>query len=97
MCGIALITTGCVVAALAIVGFYLYHFNRFAKNDPDRLQSEEYRIGLARMHMIAGKGVPDAIPADRLSLLDPTENPSHTQSRAEGPPDSTVSGEEKAK
>lgn len=81
--GIPLIAAGCVVAALTIVGFYLYHFNRFAKNDPDRLQSEEYRFGMARMHMIAAKDLPYAMPADRFSLAEPTENPSQDQTRTE--------------
>lgn len=96
--GIPLITTGCVLATLAIVGFYLYHFHRFARKDPDRLQSEEYRFGMARMHMIAAKDLPYAIPADRLSLAEPTENPiqHEPQTQEEKSSDSEVAEEEKA-
>lgn len=64
-----------VVAALWIVRTYLRHYDSFAKNDPDRLQSEEYRYGMARMQTLSGKGLQGAIPAEDLTLEDPRENP----------------------
>lgn len=86
------------LATLWIPFVYLRHHNWFAKNDSDRLQSEEYRAGMARIQMIAAKELPYPIPADRLSLADPTENPSQHQTRTEDEesPDSIVAEEEKA-
>ena len=45
----------------------------FAKYDPDRLQSEEYRL-LKVQQMIAAKGTTPLIPADSLPLKNPMEN-----------------------
>lgn len=63
--------------AIAIVVAYLWHYARFAKNDADRLQSEEYRYGMKRMEMIAAKELPYPVPADSLHLPSATSNPIH--------------------
>ena len=53
----------------------------FAKNDPDRLQSEEYRYETARMQMIATKEFGRPVPANELPLADPVPNlPEHDTS-----------------
>ena len=90
--GIPVITVGLCLVPLWVVFIYLRRFSWFAKNDPDRLQSEEYRYGMARIQTIAAKEWEHPIPADRLSLPEPTENPSHhpTQNNDEESPDSTT-------
>lgn len=62
-----------VLAALYPVLSYLRHYAWFAKHDPDRLQSEEYRL-LKVQQMIAAKGTAPLIPADSLPLKNPMEN-----------------------
>ena len=64
-----------VLAALFIVFSYHRHYARFAKNDPDRLQSEQYRYETQRMQMIAAKELRHPMPADSLPLAEPAENP----------------------
>ena len=66
--GISLITVACVLVALGLAIDYNRHYGRFAKHDPDRLQSEEYRI--ARLKTIATKELSDPMPADELPLAD---------------------------
>ena len=39
--GVPLITVACVLVALWLIINYNRHYARFAKHDPDRLQSEE--------------------------------------------------------
>ena len=68
------------VVIVAIVGHYLWHYSSFAKNAPDRLQSERYRTEMHQLR-IAAKGLPEPIPADDLE--DPMANPKL-------PPDQTV-------
>lgn len=63
------------IASVAIVGFYFRHYERYAKIDPDRLQSEEYRYEMKRMHLIAAKELPAPVPVDALELSKPTFNP----------------------
>ena len=58
--GIPLITVACVLAALWLIFNYTRHYGRFAKHDPDRLQSEEYRYETARLQMIAAKKIAGA-------------------------------------
>ena len=86
-----------VVVALGIVVHYLYHYSSFAKNDPDRLQSEEYRYETARMQMIAAKELRYPIPAEELALQEPRENLAEPGPFFEEgiPPASTDSEEEK--
>ena len=72
--GIPLITVACVLVALWLIFNYTRHYGRFAKHDPDRLQSEEYRYETARLQMIAAKELPEPVPADELPLADPASN-----------------------
>lgn len=60
----------------------------FAKYDPDRLQSEEYRL-LKVQQMIAAKEIAPLIPADSLPLKNPTENAAESRS-----PDASEDGSE---
>ena len=72
--GVPLISVLFVIAALGIVIDYHRRYAFFAKNDPDRLQSEEYRYKTAQMRMIAAKELPNPMPAEELSLEDPRKN-----------------------
>lgn len=65
------------VGAIGIVVEYCRQFSRFATTDPDRLQSEEYRCEMTRIHMVAGKELPHSIPAEELHLPGPVSNPAH--------------------
>ena len=73
------------------------HDAKFAKNDPDRLQSEEYRYERARMQMIAAKELRHPIPAEALQLEEPRKNLAALGSLPEedSPPVSIDSEEEK--
>lgn len=73
--GVPIFTALFALAALWIVFHYLRHYASFAKHDPDRLQSEKYRYETQRMQMIAAKELVHPMPADRLPLADPAENP----------------------
>ena len=77
--GIPLITVACVLAALWLIFNYTRHYARFAKNDPDRLQSEEYRVEIAWQKIISAKELPDPMTADDLPLIDPVSNPSTSE------------------
>lgn len=72
------------LAALWIVFRYLYHYASFAKRDPDRLQSEEYRLETSRMQMFAAKELPYPMPAESLPLAEPAENPAEQGASTEG-------------
>ena len=84
-----------VIAALWIVFEYLRHYSRFAKNDPDRLQSEEYRYQTTRL-MIAAKELPHPVPVDELPLADPAANLSEPEVSVERPTGPTDADEERA-
>ena len=56
------------IAALAVLFDYHRRYAAFAKDDPDRLQSEEYRYGMARTQMIAAKELQQPLPEDSLPL-----------------------------
>ncbi|WP_139369666.1 hypothetical protein [Xanthomonas axonopodis] len=67
-----------IVLALTAVGIIFEYFRQysvFAKNDPDRLQSEEYRYEMTKIQIVAGKGLPQPVPLEDLNLSDPTTNP----------------------
>ncbi len=95
--GVPLISVLFVVAALGIVIDYHRRYAFFAKNDPDRLQSEEYRYKTAQMRMIAAKELPSPMPAEELSLEDPRKNldAPRPSSEEDEPPASTDTDEEK--
>ena len=92
-----ILTALLVVAALLIMYYYLRYYAWFAKNDPDRLQSEEYRYETARMQMIAAKELRHPVPAEALSLEEPRKNLAALDSSSEedNPSVSTDSDEEK--
>ena len=72
---VPLITVLCVLVALWLIFNYTRHYGRFAKHDPDRLQSEKYRSETMRMKMmIAAKELPQPVSADELPLADPAPN-----------------------
>ncbi|MEE5091896.1 hypothetical protein V2H26_18145 [Xanthomonas euvesicatoria] len=67
-----------IVLALTAVGIIFEYFRQysvFAKNDPDRLQSEEYRYEMTKIQIVAGKGLPQPVPLEDLNLSGPTTNP----------------------
>ena len=76
---IPVITVACVLVALWLIFNYTRHYGRFAKNDPDRLQSEEYRVEIAWQKIISAKELPDPMTADKLPLIDPVSNPSTSE------------------
>ena len=53
--GLPIFSAVLLIAALAIVWSYHRHYAFFAKKEPDRLQSEEYRYEMAQIQMIAAK------------------------------------------
>ena len=72
--GFPVITVMLVIASLCILYSYHRRYASFAKNDPDRLQSEEFRYEMTRVQMLAAKGLPEPLPEDSLPLADPTRN-----------------------
>lgn len=72
--GIPLITVACVFVALWLIFNYNRHYAQFAKHDPERLQSEEYRYETTRLQMIASKELPEPVSADELPLANPAPN-----------------------
>ena len=76
---------------------YLRHYALFAKHDPDRLQSEEYRYETARMQMIASKDLPQPIPEGSALLKESVENPAKPRSpdESENNSESAVGEEER--
>ena len=70
--GIPIISAVLVIAGLLIPYNFHRHFGKFAKADPDRLQSEEFRIGMTRIQMLDAKSLPQPLPED--SLPEPTRN-----------------------
>jgi hypothetical protein len=72
--GFPVITVVLVITSLYIPYSYHRRYASFAKNDPDRLQSEEYRYEMTRVQMLAAKGLQEPLPEDSLPLADPTRN-----------------------
>ena len=70
-----------VFASLLIPYNFHRHFGKFAKTDPDRLQSEEFRIGMTRIQMLDAKSLPQPLPED--SLPEPTRNLTDADARDE--------------
>ena len=66
-----------VLTSIGIVFEYFRQYANFAKNDPDRLQSEEYRYEMKKIHIIAGKDLPRPIPLEELNLAEPVSNPAN--------------------
>ncbi len=81
---VPVITVACVLVALWLIFNYTRHYGRFAKHDPDRLQSEEYRYETARLQMIAAKKLPEPVSADELPLPDLAPNLPESEASAQG-------------
>ena len=79
--GIPIITALLVIASLLILYNYHRHFGKFAKSDPDRLQSEEFRIEMTRLQVLDAKSLPQPLPED--SLPEPTRNLTDADARDE--------------
>ena len=95
--GVPIFSAVFVVLGVPVIIFsYLRHYTYFAKHDPDRLQSEEYRL-LTMQQMIAAKELRHPVPVETLPLADPTENPVEPRSHTEGErtPDSTAVEEDR--
>ena len=73
--GVPIFSAVLLVGALVPIFSYIRRFAWFAKHDPDRLQSEEYRLLTMQQQTIIAKGLSHPVPAESLRLADPTENP----------------------
>ena len=82
--GIPAFSALCFASLLGVVGHYLYHYSKFARNDPDRLQSEQYRVQMQELQvqLIAAKDLPGPVPADMLE--DATPNPNAPEQSTTG-------------
>ena len=69
----------CLAGAIAIVGHYLWYYSKFARSDPDRLQSEQYRVQMQHLQLVAAKELPEPLPAEVLE--NPTANPATSESQ----------------
>ena len=72
--GVPVFTALSFLGIVGIIVHYLWHYTSYAKHDPDRLQSEEYRSQMQQLQ-IAAKGLPEPLPAHVLE--DPIPNPIH--------------------
>ena len=88
--GIPVITVALIIAGLWILFDYHRHYASFAKNDPDRLQSEEYRCEMTRVQMLAAKELPAPLPEDSLPLEAPKRNIAEDGAPSEGEQASTA-------
>lgn len=61
--------------AVSIVAVFSGAFLWLMKNDPDRLQSEDFRCEMQRMHLIAAKELPAPVPMEMLIHPVATSNP----------------------
>ena len=82
--GFPVLTVTLVIIMACVLYSYHRHYASFAKNDPDRLQSEEYRYEMTRVQMLAAKGLQEPLPEDSLPLADPTRNLAGTNAPNEG-------------
>lgn len=94
--GVPLISVLFVVVALGIVIDYHRLYAFFAKNDPDRLQSEKYRYKTARMQMMAAKDLSDPVLEEELPGAREKPDALEQSSEEDEPPDSTDTDEEKS-
>ncbi|MDE0691836.1 MAG: hypothetical protein OXI55_06260 [Gammaproteobacteria bacterium] len=86
-CGVPLISSVLVVTSIAIVAVFLFQYMRFARADPDRLQSEHFRVQMQHMQLMGAKGLPEPVSADLLD--DPKSNPAEELRESEETDDST--------
>ena len=64
-----------VISAIGIVIEYFRQFSKFARDDPDRLQSESYRYAMQKIQLVSAKELPGPVPIDDLHIGDPISNP----------------------
>ncbi len=79
-----LLAIPCLMVAIGILIEYGRQFAKFAKNDPDRLQSEEYRYEMQRIQLIAAKELPAPMPPNTLNLPPPISNPTQPEPSPRG-------------
>lgn len=84
----------CVLCAILIVALYLRHYANFAKHDPDRLQSERYRVQMQELQvqLLEAKNYPEPLRADVLE--DATPNPVIENHKAADGENISTEGEE---
>ena len=84
------------IAALWIVFDYHRQYSMFARTDPDRLQSEEYRYQIMRL-MIATREFPNSVSAEELPLAEPAEYSCESDFAVEQPTGLSDADEERAR
>ncbi len=85
--GLPVISAALVLASLWTLFHYLSHYSRFAKRDPDRLQSETHQLEMRRMQYLTGKDRLDPLTPDVLERS--AQNPEIPNRDAEPPPQET--------
>ena len=63
----------CFVGIVVIIGVYVWHYSRFATRDPDRLQSERYRVRMEQLELQRIWAKDGPWPVEELES--PTPNP----------------------
>ncbi len=84
--GIPLISAVLVATSIAIVAVFLFQYMKFARGDPDRLQSEHFRVQMQHMQLMGAKGLSEPVSAELLD--DPKSNPAEELGASEGTGDS---------
>lgn len=92
---VPIISVAMAMAALWLVADYHRHYSRFARTDPDRLQSEEYRYQTMRL-MIATREFPNSMYAEELPFADPAANFPGSEVTVEQPAGPSDTDEERA-
>ena len=81
-----------VLCILVIIAKYLRHYSRFAEEEPDRLQSEEYRVRMEQLELqrvIAKEGPlpPDALdPATGNPVIENGEDDTNDRNQQQEEP-----------
>ena len=84
--GVPLFSTGCMIGVVAIVSVFLGQYLSFARNDPDRLQSERYRIRMEQLEIQRIYGKEGALATEELEPA--RENPAALEGDADDRDDS---------
>jgi len=83
--GVPVFSAACLLGMAAIVVFYCSLYSHFAKNDPDRLQSEQYRIHMQELQMIRIKEAGDVhVESLEAPVSMPDEAPARTSKSQNG-------------
>ena len=70
---VPVVSTALMLGAGAVVVYYLRYYSAFARSDPDRLQSESYRLERRRMQYLMAKDLSEPAPPEALDV--PGVNP----------------------